>query len=344
MVPAAKILETARAENVDIVGLSGLITPSLDEMCHVAAEMERQKFDLPLLIGGATTSRVHTAVKIHPNYRRGQAVYVTDASRAVGVASSLMSHNGREPYVAQVRDEYARIAAAHARGEEQKRRLSLADARANALRLDWANYCAADARASSGRRCSTIIRSPSWSTTSTGRRSSRPGSSPASIRDPRRRQGRRGRAQPLRRRLRDARRDHRQALVPRGRPGRVLAGEQRGRRRAGVRRRGARQAARDLAHAAPAAHPARRPRQCGARRLRRPARVARLHRRVHRHRRARRGRDRGALQGRQRRLFIDHDQGAGRPARRGLRRAAARARAPGVLGLCRRRGARPQPI
>ena len=91
MVPAAKILETAKAEEADIIGLSGLITPSLDEMCHVAAEMERQGFDLPLLIGGATTSRVHTAVKIHPNYRRGQAVYVTDASRAVGVAQALMS-------------------------------------------------------------------------------------------------------------------------------------------------------------------------------------------------------------------------------------------------------------
>ena len=79
------------AEKADIIGLSGLITPSLDEMCHVAAEMERQGFDLPLLIGGATTSRVHTAVKIHPNYRRGQTVYVTDASRAVGVAQALMS-------------------------------------------------------------------------------------------------------------------------------------------------------------------------------------------------------------------------------------------------------------
>jgi 5-methyltetrahydrofolate--homocysteine methyltransferase len=140
MVPATKILETARAENVDIVGLSGLITPSLDEMCHVAAEMERQNFDLPLLIGGATTSRVHTAVKIHPNYRRGQTVYVNDASRAVGVAASLMSHIGREPYVAEVRNEYARIAQAHARGEEQKQRLSLTDARANALKLDWNNY------------------------------------------------------------------------------------------------------------------------------------------------------------------------------------------------------------
>ena len=99
MVPAAKILETAQAENADIIGLSGLITPSLDEMCHVAAEMERQGFELPLMIGGATTSRVHTAVKIHPNYRRGQAVYVTDASRAVGVAGSLMSAQARPDYV-----------------------------------------------------------------------------------------------------------------------------------------------------------------------------------------------------------------------------------------------------
>ena len=99
MVPAAKILDTARELQVDIIGLSGLITPSLDEMCHVAAEMERQNFDLPLLIGGATTSRVHTAVKIHPNYRKGQAVYVTDASRAVGVAQSLMSKEARGPYV-----------------------------------------------------------------------------------------------------------------------------------------------------------------------------------------------------------------------------------------------------
>ena len=140
MVPAAKILETAKAENADIVGLSGLITPSLDEMCHVAAEMERQNFDLPLLIGGATTSRVHTAVKIHPNYKRGQAVYVTDASRAVGVASALMSREGREKYVGETRTEYARIATTHARAQEDKQRLSLADARKNALKLDWANY------------------------------------------------------------------------------------------------------------------------------------------------------------------------------------------------------------
>ena len=137
MVPAAKILETAQAEQADIIGLSGLITPSLDEMCHVAAEMERQGFELPLLIGGATTSRVHTAVKIHPNYRRGQAVYVTDASRAVGVVGNLMSGEARPGYVENVRTEYARIATAHARGEEGKQRLSLKDARANALKLNW---------------------------------------------------------------------------------------------------------------------------------------------------------------------------------------------------------------
>jgi 5-methyltetrahydrofolate--homocysteine methyltransferase len=141
MVPAAKILETAKEQNADIIGLSGLITPSLDEMCHVAAEMERQGFEVPLLIGGATTSRVHTAVKIHPNYRRGQAVYVNDASRAVGVAASLLSAQACAPYVAEVRAEYARIAAAHARGEENKQRLSLVAARANALKLNWSgNY------------------------------------------------------------------------------------------------------------------------------------------------------------------------------------------------------------
>ena len=140
MVPATKILETAKAEKADIIGLSGLITPSLDEMCHVAAEMEREGFALPLLIGGATTSRVHTAVKIHPHYRRGQAIYVTDASRAVGVVSQLMSRQLAGAYVNEVREEYARIAAAHARGEENKRRLSLRDARKNALALDWASY------------------------------------------------------------------------------------------------------------------------------------------------------------------------------------------------------------
>jgi 5-methyltetrahydrofolate--homocysteine methyltransferase len=154
MVPAAKILETARAEGADIIGLSGLITPSLDEMCHVAAEMERQGFELPLLIGGATTSRVHTAVKIHPNYRRGQAVYVTDASRAVAVTSSLMSA-GRAGYVADIRSEYAKIAAAHARSQDEKLRLSLEAARANALKLDWSGAYAPPRPAFTGFRMFT---------------------------------------------------------------------------------------------------------------------------------------------------------------------------------------------
>src|SRR5205085_2301560 len=136
MVPAAKILETAKAEKADIVGLSGLITPSLDEMCHVAAEMEREGFALPLLIGGATTSRVHTAVKIHPNYQAGQTVYVTDASRAVGVVSALLSREGQDAYVATVRAEYRKLADVHARAQADKQRLPLARARANAFRCD----------------------------------------------------------------------------------------------------------------------------------------------------------------------------------------------------------------
>ncbi|MBO0753064.1 MAG: B12-binding domain-containing protein, partial [Bradyrhizobiaceae bacterium] len=138
MVPAAKIIAAAKAEKADIIGLSGLITPSLDEMCHVAAEMERQGFTVPLLIGGATTSRVHTAVKIHPNYRRGQAVYVNDASRAVGVTAALVSRDKRDRYIAGIRDEYARIADTHARSEQRKHRVRLSAARANAHRFDWA--------------------------------------------------------------------------------------------------------------------------------------------------------------------------------------------------------------
>ncbi len=140
MVPAAKILETAKAEKVDAIGLSGLITPSLDEMCFVAAEMEREGFDMPLLIGGATTSRVHTAVKIHPNYARGQAVYVTDASRAVGVAQALLSQDIRPQYVEQVRKEYAKVADAHRRAEADKQRLPLTRARDNKFKTDWASY------------------------------------------------------------------------------------------------------------------------------------------------------------------------------------------------------------
>ena len=145
MVPAQKILETARKEKVDIIGLSGLITPSLDEMVHVASEMEREGFDIPLLIGGATTSRVHTAVKIHPHYDEGQAVYVTDASRAVGVVSSLLSTDSKGRYVETVRAEYRKVADAHARSEADKQRLPLEKARANRMKIDWSAYRAAEA-------------------------------------------------------------------------------------------------------------------------------------------------------------------------------------------------------
>ena len=140
MVPSQVILETAREKDVDIIGLSGLITPSLDEMCHVASEMEREGFDLPLLIGGATTSRVHTAVKISPNYRRCQAIYVTDASRAVGVVSGLMSETQRPEQIAKVRAEYQQMAESYARGQAEKSRATIAQARANALKLDWSDY------------------------------------------------------------------------------------------------------------------------------------------------------------------------------------------------------------
>ena len=140
MVPPQKILEIAREQEVDVIGLSGLITPSLDEMVHLAAEMEREGFDIPLLIGGATTSKVHTAVKIAPRYTRGQAVYVLDASRAVGVVSQLLSETQKPAYIESVRAEYVEVAERHERAELAKKRLPLEAARANALKIDWTGY------------------------------------------------------------------------------------------------------------------------------------------------------------------------------------------------------------
>ncbi|MFM2041763.1 MAG: hypothetical protein RLY86_339 [Pseudomonadota bacterium] len=139
MVPTARILDEAKKHKVDIIGLSGLITPSLDEMVYVAKEMEREGFDIPLLIGGATTSKVHTAVKIDPNYH-GAIVHVIDASRAVGVAQNLLSKDNGPGFVAGVKADYARMRDAHARGQAGRQRLPFADARANAAKLDWAGY------------------------------------------------------------------------------------------------------------------------------------------------------------------------------------------------------------
>ena len=135
MVPAQKILEVARQEKADIIGLSGLITPSLEEMAHVAREMQREGFTIPLLIGGATTSRVHTAVKIAPNYS-GVTVYVPDASRAVGVCQSLLSTEQHDEYAKTVRADYERIRVQH-HGKKGPSLATLACSRANALRTDW---------------------------------------------------------------------------------------------------------------------------------------------------------------------------------------------------------------
>jgi 5-methyltetrahydrofolate--homocysteine methyltransferase len=139
MVPAEKILQTARDEKADIIGLSGLITPSLEEMQHVAREMQRQGFTLPLLIGGATTSRVHTAVKIAPHYTNGPVIYVSDASRSVGVCQSLASDDAASKFIADLTTEYARVREQHA-AKKGPELISLAAARANAARIDWTGY------------------------------------------------------------------------------------------------------------------------------------------------------------------------------------------------------------
>ena len=136
MVPAHQILDTAIERGADLIGLSGLITPSLEEMCSVAAEMERREMSLPLLIGGATTSKLHTAIKIHPCYDRGQVVYVADASRAVGVASAMVDPEQRSVLASAVQVEYREIAERRASGGAAGRRISIERARENRLRLD----------------------------------------------------------------------------------------------------------------------------------------------------------------------------------------------------------------
>jgi 5-methyltetrahydrofolate--homocysteine methyltransferase len=140
MVPAHQILDTAIEQQADMIGLSGLITPSLEEMCSVAAEMERRGMNMPLMIGGATTSKLHTAIKIDPNYRLGQTVYVPDASRAVGVASALVDPEQRAALSAQVKAEYLEIAERRASGRAADRRVSLEQARENRLKIDWDAY------------------------------------------------------------------------------------------------------------------------------------------------------------------------------------------------------------
>ncbi len=139
MVPAAKILETAREKKADAIGLSGLITPSLDEMVHVAQEMEREGFRLPLLIGGATTSRAHTAVKIAPHYG-ASTVHVLDASRAVGVVNSLLNEERKPQFDKKTREEYERLRQEHAAKTNRKKLLTLEETRQNRTPIDWSSY------------------------------------------------------------------------------------------------------------------------------------------------------------------------------------------------------------
>ncbi len=139
MVPTEKILQTARDEGCDIIGLSGLITPSLDEMVNVAKEMERQGMNLPLMIGGATTSKIHTAVKIDPQYK-GSIVYVPDASKAVGVAGNLLSAKNKSAFHQEMKDEYDAMRVKRAANQRVKKTATLKQARANKVNIDWQDY------------------------------------------------------------------------------------------------------------------------------------------------------------------------------------------------------------
>ena len=140
MVPAEKILQTAKEHNVDIIGLSGLITPSLDEMVHLGKEMQRQGFSVPLLIGGATTSKAHTAVKIAPTYQNNQAIYVADASRAVGVASKLISDDSREAFVADIQQDYKAVRLRTANRTSRGTLFTYKDAVKQKPQLNWRDY------------------------------------------------------------------------------------------------------------------------------------------------------------------------------------------------------------
>jgi 5-methyltetrahydrofolate--homocysteine methyltransferase len=162
MVPAARILETAREKQADVIGLSGLITPSLDEMVHVAQEMEREGFRLPLLIGGATTSRAHTAVKIAPHYQ-ASIVHVLDASRAVGVVNSLLNEDLKSEFDERTRQDYERLRREHSARTQRKNLLTLEQARANQTRIDWSDYAPPKPEFLGVRVLQTVIPSPSIS-------------------------------------------------------------------------------------------------------------------------------------------------------------------------------------
>ncbi len=343
MVPVSRILEAAEEHNADLIGLSGLITPSLDEMVHVASEMERLGMTTPLLIGGATTSKTHTAVKIAPAYS-GAVVHVLDASRAVGVAGALVDAGRRDDYAAEIRDQYDAVRRDRADRQSKERYLPIAEARANPVPIDWSEvdppapvvHRSADVRSLPGRRARRAHRLDAVL---------RDLGAPRRVpRDLRRRQGRRRRARSVRRRPDPAGADRPGGSSAGGRCRRLLAGQRRRRRHPAVARRRAPRRAGDVPHAAPADRQASGPTERRPRRFRGADRhrAARPRRRVRGHsgsrarwsRRARRG-----VRGRARRLLRDHGQGARRSSRRGLRGAAARTRPPRAVGLRDRRGA-----
>ena len=340
MTPASKILAVAREQKVDVIGLSGLITPSLDEMAYVASEMEREGFDIPLLIGGATTSRVHTAVKIHPNYARGQTVHVNDASRAVGVvgATAVAGGEGQLRRVGAGRISQGRRRARARRGRQGAPVAGEGARQRGADRLG--QLYAAQAELSRRARRSTTGTSPisratiDW--TPFFQTWELKGRYPAILDDEK--QG-----EAARQLFDDAQAMLKRIIAEKWFAPKAVVGfwpAARGRRRhPPVRRRQPRDGAGDAVHAAPAALQARRAPQCRARRLRRAARQrqAGLCRRVRGDERRRGERDRQALRAGQRRLFVDPGQGARRPLRRSARRGAARAGAPRIVGLRARR-------
>ena len=350
MVPAKKILDTAIEHNADIVGLSGLITPSLEEMAHVAHEMQRLGMKQPLLIGGATTSRVHTAVKIAPHYG-GVTVYVPDASRAVGVASNLLSDELKDAYVAEVAEDYEKIRAQHA-AKKGPTLIPLADARANALRTDWGAH-APPVPFALGRRefrnvdLAEIARYVDWGPFFQAWELSGP--FPAILDDPVVGEAARNvyaEGQAMLKKIVEGR------WLVGERRGRPVAGQRRRRRHRALRRRHAPQRRADVAQPAPAERAAVRQAQPVPRRLRRAEGLGRgrLRRRVRGHGGARHRAQARGVRGEEGRLQRDHAEGAGRPPGRGLRRVAAPEGATRTLGLreerhaarsARRAGARP---
>ena len=341
MVPSQTILDAAKEHDADIIGLSGLITPSLDEMVRVASEMERLGFTTPLLIGGATTSRLHTSLRIDPAYH-GPVVHVGDASRASGVISSRCcrtpsapgSSTSSPPTTTACRES-------HARATVERDRVTIDVARANRLDADLRRHHGhrADVRRHTGvrrvrrRRAGAVHRLDALLP-----HVGHPQQVPRGAHRPR---VRRRRQAALRRRPRDARQDRERTVVP---PRRPSSGSGRPRPTAttswctptrpalakrarlhGIRQ----QATQERRQTEPEPQRLRRPDRLGCRRLGRWLR---------RHRRARGDRDRRAVRGGQRRLFVDPAQGARRPHRRGLRRAHARAGPHRVVGLRTRRG------